>query len=585
MRSGVLIAVLFASTSAYAGGHKALCSGGTFRCFAHWQTDDDGNIRHDAVPFGFGPPDLISAYNIDTSVDPGVTIAIIDAYGYPSLESDLATYRSTFGLPECSTSNGCLKIINTSGQTSPLPGNAPSGDDWTGETALDMDMISAGCPKCKIVVVQANDDVSNGLLIGNTTAAQAGAQVVSNSWGQREPPAQNLPGEDANFTHAGVIYFASTGDTGFEGNGASYPASSSHVFAVGGTSLVQDVTSVRGWKETAWDGGSSGCSNSVKKPTYQKDTACPNRATADLSAVGDPATGVAVFNNGQWGEVGGTSASSPLMAAIFAVTGNKAATPDYPYTNAGNFVDVTGGNNGTCSNMLLCNAAVGWDGPTGNGTPNGAMLAGAKAPSLMVSPENKQAVPAGFTVDVTCTSNDSATIKQVEISIDGEHFGKLTTAPFTFNAPTTFANGKHTVGVECTTSSLANASVSFAVTQVAACTTASDCPTSTDLCFDGACIPGPNAAGGLGASCTMDKDCNSAECASAGSDMFCVIACDANMTCPDGFECDTGAMVCAPGGGGSGGGGGGCDSRGGSSGVPLVLGLGIAALAIARRRS
>src|SRR5205823_10133373 len=142
-----------------------------------------------------------------------------------------------------------------------------------------------------------------------------------------------------------------------------------------------------------------------------------------LSAVGDPITGVAVFNNGSWGVVGGTSASSPLMAAIFAQAGLVNATGDYPYTNAANFYDVISGTNGSCGGGILCTSGAGWDGPTGIGTPNTAMLAGAKAPTLTVTPGDGAAVPPGFTITANCTSNDSATIKQVDFFIDGGHFG------------------------------------------------------------------------------------------------------------------------------------------------------------------
>ena len=598
MRSAVIVALLLASGPVLADKpvavpnlpHKALCAdnGQRFRCFAHAQTDAEGNVKASFTPFGFGAPDLQDAYHIDISKDPGnVTVAIIDAYGYPNLESDLAAYRTQFNLPACTKASGCLTIVNTSGGTSPLPGNAPAGDDWTGETALDMDMVSAACPKCKILVVQADNDVSNGLLIGNTTAAQKGATFVSNSWGQQEPSSGTIGNEETNFSHAGVIYFASTGDQGFLGNSPQYPASSAHVFAVGGTSLVMDTTSVRGWKETAWNGAGSSCSRSIAKPTWQTDSVCAKRSTADISAVADPSTGVAVFNadEGGWTVVGGTSASSPFVAAVFAQTGHANATGDFPYTNAAMFFDVVGGNNGSCQGSILCTSVAGWDGPTGVGTPNGPMLAGALAPTLSSSPGNAASVPPGFELDVTCTSNDAATIKQVDIIIDGEHFGKLTMTPFTFKAPSTFANGKHAISIECTTSSLASAQTAFNVTQVPPCTVDADCPSTTDTCFDGGCIPGTGAPGGLGADCKVDGDCVSTMCGSDGTSNHCVVPCDGAMGCPGGFSCLSAGPtgVCWP---AADDGGGGCDSSsGGGRGAPLVLGLGLAALLIARRRT
>ncbi|HEX7704164.1 MAG TPA: hypothetical protein VF403_25655, partial [Kofleriaceae bacterium] len=166
--------------------HAAVCNGGRVRCFAQQRTDETGRFKAFAQASGLGATDLASAYTLDTSVDPSATIAIVDAFGYTNLASDLAQYRSQYGLPACTVANGCLKIVNQTGQTSPLPPNPPSNDDWTVETALDVDMASAGCPKCKILVVQAQDDQGDGLNIANTTAATLSATVVSNSWGGPE---------------------------------------------------------------------------------------------------------------------------------------------------------------------------------------------------------------------------------------------------------------------------------------------------------------------------------------------------------------------------------------------------------------
>jgi len=159
----------------------AVCGGGTVRCFAHVHATESGHVKAYAAPQGFGPTDLQSAYGIDpTHVVPSTapTVAVIDAYGYASLESDLAAYRSQYGLPACTTANGCLKIVNQNGQTSPLPGAPPQGDDWTIETALDVDMVSAACPSCKIVVVQATDDQGDGLFVANNVPSTLGATVV-----------------------------------------------------------------------------------------------------------------------------------------------------------------------------------------------------------------------------------------------------------------------------------------------------------------------------------------------------------------------------------------------------------------------
>src|SRR5262249_21977320 len=148
------------------------------------RTDGQNKIKPFATPSGLGPADLASAYKLNSAQTSTATIAIVDAFNYPNAESDLATYRSQFGLPPCTKANGCLTIVNQTGATSPLPGNAPSGDDWTVEAALDLDMASAACPSCKILLVLAQDDQGNGLFVGqNAAAAKASVVAISDSWG------------------------------------------------------------------------------------------------------------------------------------------------------------------------------------------------------------------------------------------------------------------------------------------------------------------------------------------------------------------------------------------------------------------
>jgi len=355
----------------------SVCSTGPIRCHAHARVTLDGHVQAAAVPQGYGPPDLQSAYNIPTTISGTPTVAIVDAYGYSNLEADLAVYRSTYGLPACSTANGCLKIVNQSGQTTPLPANPPANDDWTLETALDVDMASAACPSCKILVVQATDNAGDGLYLGQNAAASLGATVISNSWGGPEQPGQSLTASEAYFAHPGIAVFVSAGDDGYNdaGQGPDYPATSANVIAVGGTSLTK-TTGGRGWAETAWSSGGSACSLSIPKPAYQTGTQCQYKATTDIAAVGDPQTGVAIYNsaNGGWAVIGGTSASAPLIAAIFAATGNGAQTSGtFVMQNAAKMYDVTTGTNGTCG-TILCKAGIGWDGPTGYGTPNASAI-------------------------------------------------------------------------------------------------------------------------------------------------------------------------------------------------------------------
>ena len=351
------------------------CQGGAYHCYALVRTDGMGDKRA-AGGSGFGPADLASAYKLNTSLTPGATIAIVDAYDYPNAESDLAAYRSAYGLPACTTANGCFKRVNQSGAASPLPGSAPSGDDWTVEAALDLDLASAACPNCKLILVEAQDDQGDGLFIANNGAASLNPTVISNSWGG--PESGNESSYESYFTHSGIAIFVAAGDSGYNdgGQGPDYPSTSAHVTAVGGTSLVK-ASNTRGWTEGAWSSGGSSCSNSIAKPSYQTSSACSKRATSDVSSVGDPNTGLAVYNaaNGGWIVVGGTSAASPFVAGVYALYGLGGQTAAYPYSNASKFFDVTTGKNGTCGNVL-CNAGAGWDGPTGIGSPNGAALGG-----------------------------------------------------------------------------------------------------------------------------------------------------------------------------------------------------------------
>ncbi|HEY4238207.1 MAG TPA: Ig-like domain-containing protein [Kofleriaceae bacterium] len=570
-------AVTFSSIGAASADSRALCNGSRFRCYSYAQTDEHGFRRNTPSPQGYGADDIEDAYHVDTTAQASATIGIIGAYNYPTLEADLAAYRAQYGLPACTVASGCLTIVNEQGQTSPLPGNAPAGDDWNGETALDVDMASAGCPSCKILVVLATDDMGDGLLVANNTAASLHATVVSNSWGGGESEDQ-----DAYVNHPGIAYFASTGDRGNQSHGASFPASSAYVVAVGGTSLARD-SSLRGWKEIAWSGAGSACSHVFARPAWQTNSVCAMRATADVSAIGDPETGVAVYEDGTWGIVGGTSASSPLVAAIFAQTGHTDVTGQFAYEHPEAFNDVTSGSNGTCTGAL-CDAGTGWDGPTGVGTPNGPVLAGAMAPTVSLSPATGATVPRGFTVTVTCMPNDAAAVQAVNVMIDGEMFPAITAAPYTLVVPSTIANGSHTISASCTMSSLAAASASATVRQVDPCSSATDCPNATDVCFDDACIAGPDAANGLGATCTGNGDCASGECAADGADKKCTMSCGAEMSCPDGFEClEAGtASVCWPGTSG-----GGCDtsSSSSSSGALLLCAFAFAAVLGIRRRA
>ena len=362
---------------------KAVCAGGRVRCYSQIQVGTDGQALHFAAPSGLGAADLQQAYQLDTTLDPGATIAIVDAYGYKNAEADLKAYRKQYGLGDCTVANGCLTIVNQTGAASPLPAEPPSGDDWTLETALDLDMASAACPKCKLLLVQADDDQGDGLFIAQAAAAAAGATVISNSWGGAEDKTDPATNYEHYFDLPNVGIFVASGDSGYNngGQGPDYPSTSAHVTAVGGTRLTK-ASGGRGWKEVAWayspftGGGGSSCSLSIPKPSYQGTTSCTFRAASDVAANADSASGPAIYNatNGGWTSVGGTSAASPLVAGIYALTGHGKEAPGFAYANKAAYNDITSGKNGSCGNVL-CNSGTGWDGPTGIGSPNGTALA------------------------------------------------------------------------------------------------------------------------------------------------------------------------------------------------------------------
>ncbi|OLB73359.1 MAG: hypothetical protein AUI14_26290 [Actinobacteria bacterium 13_2_20CM_2_71_6] len=322
-----------------------------------------------ALPDGLARADLLSAYKLPNSGGAGRTVAIVDAHDDPTAEADLAAYRKTYGLPPCTTQNGCFKKVNQNGKTAPLPKFDPA-DDWSVEVSLDLDMVSAVCPECHILLVESDDASTVSLGTAEKAATGSGAVAVSNSWGGDET--SDAQPFTANFSHAGVAVTASSGDSGFLE--ASWPASLAGVIAVGGTSLAKS-TSARGWTETAWRGSGSGCSGYVAKPAWQHDAHCTMRTASDISAVADPATGVAVYVQGGWIVAGGTSASSPIIASMIALAGNASAltSAKYIYAHASNLYDVTSGSNANwnCGGDYLCTAGKGYDAPTGLGTPNG----------------------------------------------------------------------------------------------------------------------------------------------------------------------------------------------------------------------
>jgi subtilase family serine protease len=330
------------------------------------RVNDSAQPLASSGPSGFGPADLRAAYSITSNGSSAQTIAIVDAYDDPNAESDLAVYRSQFGLAACTTANGCFRKVDQDGGT-----NYPRGDmGWAEEISLDLDMASAICPNCRILLVEARTNAFTNLAAAVDRAAALGATVISNSYGGSEFSSETS--YEGHYNHPGIAITVSTGDNGY---GVEFPAASRYVTAVGGTSLKKSGSS---YSETAWDGAGSGCSAYIAKPSWQTDAGCTKRTVADVAAVADPNTGVAVYDTyrlhpGGWLVFGGTSVSAPLIGAVYALAGNTAGLTygSYAYAHTSSLNDVVSGNNGKCGGSYLCTAVSGFDGPTGLGTPKG----------------------------------------------------------------------------------------------------------------------------------------------------------------------------------------------------------------------
>jgi len=357
-------------------GHKKVCGAAPAnhaRCFAQVVTEENSAkpLATTSYQYGYSPSDLRAAYLLPSTGGTGHTIAIVDAYDDPRAEADLNAYRSRFGLGSCTTSGGCFRKVNGTGGTS-----LPSPDvNWSQEISLDLDMASAICPQCKILLVEASSPSFSAFGAAVNTAVRLGATEVSNSYGTNQEPS-NETSYDAYYNHPGVMITASAGDSGYDQFG--FPAASRYVTAVGGTRLYRSSAS-RGWSESAWSLGGSGCSRYEPKPSWQTDTGCTKRMVADVAAVADPSTGVAVYDSygssggANWFVVGGTSASAPIVAGVYALAGNgKSLTyGSLPYSHRSSLYDPTSGHNGSCSTAYFCTARSGYDGPTGLGTPKG----------------------------------------------------------------------------------------------------------------------------------------------------------------------------------------------------------------------
>lgn len=321
---------------------------GAAHCHARVVTDAHGNPLASTSPAGLSPATIKSVYSFPTSLTAGAgkTIAIVDAYDDPNAESDLGVFSSQFGLPACTTANGCFTKVDQNGGT--LYPRKDSG--WALEISLDVQWAHAIAPGAKILLVEASSNSFANLLAAEDYA-KTHAQYVSNSWGGSEFSGES--GYDPHFVQSGVSFFVSSGDSGLP---AEYPSASPNVISVGGTTLHFSGGTFT--SETGWSSGGGGCS------AYETATAAQagfsqygqvncggKRATPDVSLDADPASGVSVYDSvryqGQsgWFTVGGTSASSPMWAARSADSGTV-VDASAVYGSAIAFRDITSGNNG-----------------------------------------------------------------------------------------------------------------------------------------------------------------------------------------------------------------------------------------------
>lgn len=360
--------------------HQPVCERGQdeVRCHARVVVDEKGKPDVTVSPYGLGPAQFTGAYGVSGNVGSNQTIAIVDAYDHPYILSDLNKYSSYFGIPGLSncpvssgtTSHPCFQKVNQNGNSYSYP---PRNQGWALEIALDVEAAHAMCQNCNILLVEANSATYGNLMTAVDRAVTMGAKVVSNSYGSDE-----FSGEtsyDYHFNKPGVAFTFSSGDSGYR---SSYPAGSQYVTAVGGTTLNLNGNAYV--SESVWNGAGSGCSLYEGKPAWQTDSGCSNRTIADVSADADPNTGAAIYSSYQyqgyrgWFQVGGTSLSSPIIAAMYAYGGvsGGAMANSLPYANAGALHDVTSGSNGSCGILYLCTGVSGYDGPSGLGSPNGS---------------------------------------------------------------------------------------------------------------------------------------------------------------------------------------------------------------------
>jgi len=340
-----------------------------------------------STPTGIFPSQMLQAYgfNLISNQGAGQTVGIVDAYDDPNIEADLGVFSTQFSLPACTTANGCFsKVYQT--------GSAPAGNSgWGLEMSLDVEWVHSIAPQAKIVLVEANSNGDSDLFASVDVAVAHGASVVTMSFGGGESSTESQ--WDSHFTASGVVFFASSGDSG---HGVEYPAGSPYVAGVGGTTLTiqSDGTYV---SEKAWSGSGGGTSKYEPEPAYQTGVQSTGKRTVpDISYDADPNSGVPVYDSygeSGWIQVGGTSMASPQWAALAAIANSERvalAKTTLNTSSANNFLntiytlssdlhDITKGHDGLCG---VCRAKVGYDEVTGLGTPQANLV----IPALVALP-------------------------------------------------------------------------------------------------------------------------------------------------------------------------------------------------------
>jgi MYXO-CTERM domain-containing protein len=517
------------------------------------ECESEGGGGGSSPPSGtMSASDVPTAYNIPASSSAGGKIVALVELPSTHAFDDVNAYRSQYGiapLPACPTDSSgvpspggtaCFARVGEDGTVNSVSSSDCAG--WSGETGLDMDMVSAACPDCSIVLVEANN--TNDLDAMNTIAATVvHASAVSNSWGAPESGSD----DQSPYSSSGILTLAASGDSGYlnEGEGAdaaNFPASSIYVLAVGGTTLSSSGGQVV-WNDGSQGGaGGSGCSQEFSTPSWQSGSGfnfggCSMRASVDLAAAAEfepsgEGGGIAAYDadDGGWNAVVGTSAASPTVAAIMVRIGLGGADQHaLLYSHISDFNDVTSGNNslgGSCSGDL-CEAASGWDGPTGLGTPNATSLAtlSTSSPPPPPPPTDGGSTPPTPDGGVTPPSKDGGSTPP---SDDG----------------------------------------------------GTGLPSGSD-----------GGSGGLGGLCSGPSECDSHLCVSPGSGQSGVCSQSCSTTsCPDGFTCNAGYCFAAGGSSGDAPGGegsGGCSAASSSSSSSPWSGAGwvlLGLLAVAKRR-